>query len=264
MRGSLYLKTLRDLQGQTLAWSLGLIGIAAVNVLLYPTVQNLPGLISFLENLPPAFKAMIGDLEAMGRLEGFLRVKVFDVMPLLLSVFVVSQGSALVAGEIEQKSLDLLLARPIPRSRVALAKFGALATAALALVLALALGLVVSARFVETDLAPDYLVIASLNALPLSWLFAALAVLASCALSRARHAALAVGGFVIASYVYETLRLISMRLRPLDEFSLFAWQKAGVTLDGTVHAGPILLLLLLTLGVVALAAVVLERRDLAG
>lgn len=263
MRGSIFLKTLRDLQGQTLAWCLGLAGIAAANVLLFPTVQNFPDLISFLENMPPAFKAMIGDVRAMAQLEGFLRAKVFDAMPLLLSIFLISQGSALIAGEIEQKSFDLLLARPVPRWRVVVAKFLAVATASLAMVLALTLGLMICVRFVETDITPGYLLVSSLNGLPLAWFFGGLALLGSCWLPRARQAALLAGGLVVASFVFETLRLMSPRIRHLDEVSLFAQQKAGVTLDGTVHAGPIGLLLGLTGLVVVAAAIVLERKDLA-
>jgi beta-exotoxin I transport system permease protein len=263
MHGSIFLKTLRDLQGQTLAWCLGLAGIAAANVLLFPTVQSFPGLISFLDNMPPAFKAMVGDVRAMAQLEGFLRVKVFDAMPLLISIFVISQGSALIAGEIEQKSFDMLLARPVPRWRVVVSKFMALATASLAMVLALALSLLICVRFVENDITAGYLLVSSLNGLPLAWFFGGVALFGSCLLPRARQASLLAGGLVVASYVFETLRLLSPRIQHLDEISLFAIQKAGVTLDGGVHAGPIALIMGLMVVVVGAAAVVLEQKDLA-
>jgi len=264
VHGSILLKTLRDLQGQTLAWSLGMIGIAAVNVLLFPTVQSFPGLISFLDNMPPAFKAMVGDVRAMAQLEGFLRVKVFDALPLLLAIFTVSQGASLVAGEIEGKSLDLLLARPVSRWRVVAAKFAALMVASLAIVLSTALGLMLCVHFIETEVTPGFLLISSLNGLPLVWFFGALALLGSCWFARARQAALVAGGIVVASYVFETLRLLSPRIRNLDQISLFAQQKAGVTLDGVVHGGPIMLLLVLMFLLVVVAMVVFERKDLVG
>jgi ABC-type Na+ efflux pump permease subunit len=263
MRGSIYLKTLRDLHGQTIAWCLGMVFVAAINVLLYPTVQSFPNLVAFLENMPPAFKALVGDVSAMVEMEGFLRVKVFDAVPLLLAIFVISQGAALVAGEIEHKSFDLLLARPVARRRVALAKYAALATSTVAIVLALTLTLMICARIIGDDVAPAYLLVQSLNALPVCFLFGALALLGSCGLPRPRHAALAVGGLVVVSYTFETLRLLSPRIRHLDGFSLFAQQKAGVTLDGAVHAAPILALLGLAAAALVLAVVVLERKDLA-
>ena len=262
MPGNVYLKTLHDLRGQILAWSLGLALLAAANVLLYPTVQNFPGLISFLENMPPAFKAMIGDVRAMAQLEGFLRVKLFDPLPLLLAIFAVSQGANLIAGEIEFKSIDLLLARPVPRWRIALSKFLALVTATVLMAAVLAVSLVICARFIETDVTAGYLILSTANGLPLTWLFGALALVGSCLLPRARQAAMLAGGFVVASYVFETLRLLSPALRSWDEVSLFAHQKAGVSLAGEVHTGSILLLLGVTILLAGCAALAFERKDL--
>ena len=78
MLGNVFLKTLRDLREQVLAWSLGLVILGGANVLLYPTIQNMPGLVSFMENMPAAFKAMVGDLRVMVTPEGFMRLKLFD------------------------------------------------------------------------------------------------------------------------------------------------------------------------------------------
>jgi beta-exotoxin I transport system permease protein len=263
MRGSIYLKTLHDLRGQILAWSLGLAAIAAANVLLFPTIQAMPRLIDFLESMPPAIQAMVGDVRAMAQLEGFLRAKLFDPLPLLLSIFAVSQGAGLIAGEIEMKSIDLLLARPIPRWRIASGKFLALMTATAAMAAALVLTLIVCARFVTTDVSARYLILSTANGLPLTWFFGAVALFFSCCLPRAKQAGMVAGGLVVASYVFETLRLLSNSLRNWDEVSLFAQQKAGFTLVGELHAGPIAWLLGLVVVLVVAAALAFERRDLA-
>jgi len=262
MRGNIYLKTLRDLRGQTIAWCMGMMVLAAANVLLYPSVQSYTELIGFLEKMPPAFKAMIGDVRSMALLEGFLRVKVFAVLPLLMAVFTVGQGAQMIAGEVEMKSLDLLLARPVNRWRVALGKFLALVTATVAMALVLAASLVLCARIIGSDLGMGYLLKASLNGLPLAWLFGAIAMLGSCLLPRARQAALIGGGFAVASYVFETLRLLSDSIRGWNEISVFAYHKAGMDLSGEVHAAPIVMLLGMVLLVTFLAIFALERRDL--
>ena len=67
---------------------------------------------------------------------------------------------------------------------------------------------------------------------------------------------------VVGSYVFETMRLLSPALRSWDEVSLFAHQKAGFSLAGEVHLGPVLVLLGLTVLMVGVAAVAFERRDL--
>ena len=261
--GNIYLKTLRDLRGSVLAWGLGLAAAAAANVLFFPTVQSMPGMLEFLDNLPPAFKAMVGDVRAMVQLEGFLRAKLFDPLPLLLAIFIVPRGAALIAGEIELKSIDLLMARPVPRWRVALGKFLALATATVIITAFVAAAAIICTRIIETYISAGYLVLSTLNALPLTWLFGALAMFFSSSLPRARHASLATGFIVVASYMFETLRLLSTSIRSWDEVSLFAHQKAGFTLAGVIHWGPIGLLVGLVVLMTIAAAVAFERRDLA-
>jgi len=262
MRGSVYLKTLRDLRGATLGWSLGVAAIAALNVLLYPTVQRLEGLTELLASLPPVFRAMIGDLEAVTRLDGFLWVKLFDPLPLLLAVFGVSQGAPLLAGEIEHRHADLLLAQPVRRWRVVVAKALALGTALAVVAVATAGAVLVCARAVDTGAPVGRLVLATLNALPLTWLFAAVAVLASSLARRPRPAAFAAGALVVGSYVLETLRLLSPALAAWRPFSLYAHHKAGYPLSGQPDPASILLLIGLAALSVILAAVAWQRRDL--
>ena len=264
MGGRIYLKTLRDLREQILAWCLGLALLAAANVLLYPSFKDMQGMVTLLENMPPVFKAMMGDVQAVTRLEGFLRPKLLDPLPLLLAIFVVSQGAGALAGEVEHKSVDLLLARPIRRWRVVLEKYLAIATATAILCGVLAASLVLCTFCVDVEIDAVKLVPASLNALPLTWLFAALGLLGSSLARRPRHASLAAGGIVVASYVFETLQLMSPALAGWRALSLFAHHKAGYPLSGDPAVGSILLLLGIAALLVAAAAAAWERRDLLG
>jgi len=145
MTGSVFLKTLRDMRESVLVWSLGLAALGAANVLLFPAFVRMPGLVAFLDNLPPAIKAMVGDVRAMATPEGFLRVKLFEPLPLLLAIFGVPHGARLIAGEIEDRSVDLLMAQPIRRWRVVAEKFLAVACALVVLAAALAAAVVACA-----------------------------------------------------------------------------------------------------------------------
>lgn len=262
MPGSIYLKTLHDLRGTIAAWSVGIAAIGAVNVLVFPTMLQMPGLVDFLDNLPSPLKAMIGDVHAMVQLGGFLKVKLFDPLPLLLAIFGVSHGAQLIAGECEQKSIDLLMARPIRRWRVVVEKFAALASGVVVVAVVLAVSVVIGARVIEAEISARYLVLATANGLPLSLLFCALALFGSCALRHARQATLMAGSIVVASYVLETLRTLSPALAGWRPISLFAYYKAGFSLAGEVSLAPILLLLGITVALVVGAAVAWERRDL--
>ncbi|MFO7654573.1 MAG: ABC transporter permease subunit [Candidatus Krumholzibacteriia bacterium] len=263
MRGSVYLKTLRDLRVAIILWSLGVAAIAALNVLLYPTVQQMDGLLAFLDSMPRVFKAMIGDLSALARLDGFLWVKLFEPLPLLLAIFVVSHGAQALAGEIEHRHVDLLLARPVRRRRVVAAKFLALVTGVTVIGVATALAVVVSAAIIGAEGSTRRLVVATLNALPLSWLFAALALIASSLADHPRSAGFVAGAVVVASYVFETARLVSPAFAWWRPVSLFAYQKAGYPLAGDPDLVAVLLLLGLTALLATGAALGWERRDLA-
>ncbi len=262
MLSSIYLKTLRDLRGLILAWGLGLAAAGALNVIFFPAFQKLPELLTFLKSLPPVMKTFLGDIDAVFTLEGFLKMKLFDILPLLLSVIGISQASRALTGEVEDKTGDMLLALPITRRRVVLEKYLALATAVAIIAGTIAGGLIVACAAVGADVNTVYLVNATLNGLPPTWLFIALALFGSCALKTSRHAAMLAGGVVIGSYVFETVRLISPALAGWKPISIFAHHRVGVTLSGELSWMTAAAFVGLSILLTALAVRAFERRDL--
>jgi ABC-2 type transport system permease protein len=261
MLTSVYLKTLRDLREQILVWAAGVAVLGAANVLFFPSFQNMPGLLSFLDNLSPSLKALLGDVHAMATPEGFLRVKLFEPLPLLLSIFGVSQAAQLLAGEAEARTIDLLLSRPVSRRRVVVEKYLAVATGILFIAAGLAVGLWLSLLVSLVEVSWTRLAAATLCCLPLTCLFSALALLGSSLLPRARRAALLAGVVVVASYVLETLRVLSPALARWRPLSLFAHQKEAFTLAGAVGWGELGLLAGIAILLVTAAVATYERRD---
>jgi len=259
---SIYLKTLRDLRGLIAAWGLGLAAAAALNVVFFPAFQKMPEILTFLKSLPPVLKTFLGDIDSVFTLEGFLKLKLFDILPLLLAVMGVSQGSRALTGELEHKTVDMLLALPISRRRVVLEKYLAIATAVAAVAAMVAAGLVAACAAVGADIDRIYLLAATFNGLPPTWLFVALAVFGSCAMRTSRHAAILAGGVVIGSYVFETVRLISPELAGWRAVSIFAYHRAGVTLAGELAPGPAVAFTALSVLLLVLAVGAFERRDL--
>ena len=262
MLSSVYLKTLRDLRGLILAWGLGLAVAGAINVIFFPAFQQLPEMLTFLKSLPPVLKSFLGDIDAVFTLEGFLKLKMFDILPLLLSVMGISQASRALSGEVEAKTGDMLMALPIPRRRIVLEKFLALATAVTIVALAIAAGLIIAAASVGAHIDTRYLVNATLSGLPPTWLFLALALFGSCALRTSRHAAMLAGGVVIGSYVFETVRLISPALAGWRPVSIFAHHRAGISLEGDLSWMTAAAFIGLAALLLALAIRAFERRDL--
>src|SRR3989304_5752380 len=115
-------KTLRDGRRGLLWWSLGLAGLAGITVLTYPAIRDMPGLDELMEGLPEALLALIGENDLLSP-AGYLNSQLFGaIVPLLFIFYGVGAGAGAIAGEEENRTLDLLLANPVGRTRVVVEK----------------------------------------------------------------------------------------------------------------------------------------------
>ncbi len=265
MLRNVFLKTLRDTLRTLLWWSLGLVGMTALMIAVYPTVRDNPALNKLVEDYPDVLKAFIafgGDVDYTSG-PGYLGSELFSFMvPLILLIAAVGAGARAVAGEEEAGTLDLLLANPISRRRFALEKLAALAAEIALLSLVLWLSLLVGVEAVGMDVSPAHLAAATASAALLAVAFGAIAVLVGAATARR---SLAIGVPVVgavAAFLVNSLAALVDFLDPVKLASPFYHYAAseplrhGLALD---HAGFLVLLAVLA-GV--LAPLALERRDL--
>jgi ABC-2 type transport system permease protein len=147
MLRNVYLKTLRDSRRSILYYSIGSVTIGLYVTLFYPTIRDATGFTEFLEQLPEAIKALMGDAETYTTAEGFLNAEIFSFMgPMVFGIFAIIAGMGAIAGEEESHTLDQLLANPISRTSVLLQKAGALMTGLVGLSIALFVGLIVGSK----------------------------------------------------------------------------------------------------------------------
>jgi ABC-2 type transport system permease protein len=93
----------------------------------------MPDLEDFLANFPEVMKEIF-PLETITTGKGFLNAELFSVLlPVVFLIFGISRGAAMIAGEEETGTIELLLVTPASRSRVAAEKAAALVAATLAL-----------------------------------------------------------------------------------------------------------------------------------
>jgi ABC-2 type transport system permease protein len=131
MMRSVFTKTLYDLRWTILAFCVGLGALAYVILFLYPMFARAQqDMVSGLS--AELARAMLGGMHLVGTPEGYLNIQMFSFHPLYISVFLIIVTSAAIAGEEGNKTLGVLMARPISRWRVLLEK-------ALAIVLGLIL-----------------------------------------------------------------------------------------------------------------------------
>lgn len=265
MLRNVFLKGLDDMRRALLWWSLGLIGMTALMIAVYPTVRDNPDLNRLVEDYPEALKAFIafgGDLDYVSG-AGYLGSELFSFMvPLLLIIAAVGAGARATAGEEERGTLDLLLANPISRHRLVLDKTAALATEVAALTLVLWISLLVGVEAVGMDVSAGHLAAAAASAALVAFAFGAMAVLLGAVTGRRSAAIGLAGAGAVATYLINSLASLVEFLEPVRSVSPFYHYAAsdplrhGLALE---HAG---FLLGLGLAAAGLAAFAFERRDL--
>lgn len=110
-------------------WLVGIIGVAALLAIAYPTVRGNASLDSSIANLPKSVQASIGlgSGKALSSSVGYLDSQYFaNLLPILLLVFAMAYANWAIAGDESAGTLELLLANPVRRWQVATARLVAL------------------------------------------------------------------------------------------------------------------------------------------
>lgn len=266
MLHSVLLKTLRDARRALAWWGIGLVGLVAMMVAVYPTVRANRDLNAMVEDYPEALKAFIafgGELDyASGA--GYLGSELFSFMiPLLLLVAAVGAGARAIAGEEERGTLDLLLANPVSRRRVVVDKLGALAAEVTLLSLVLWVALVVGAEAVDMDVPATRLGAATIGAGLLAVVFGAVAVLVGAATGRRGVAVGVASAGAVAAYLVNSLAALVDALEPIQNVSPFYHYAAADPLRHGLAPGHVAFLVVLAAVTAVLAVVAFDRRDLA-
>ena len=258
--------TLKGQRITLLLLSLGLLGFAVLIASSYDTLGDDPG--SFFESLPQGFRALLkAQVGLAATPTGYLAIGYrHPVYLTILVAFTIAAASGAMAREIERGTVFLLLARPLQRYGLVLAKLAALL---LALILFLSFALLgtwigVRANDLENvDL--SYMLLVQLNAL-----FLVLAVggysflISSLSNEGGRTISLATGVTVLLFFV-DYIATLWSAIDFLGPISLFYYYDPVSVVD----EGAISFLHLGVLGGVAVlgftgALIAFQRRDIAG
>ena len=178
MLRNVFLKSLRDLGRAFFWWSLGLVGLVALMVSVYPSVRDNEALNKLVNDYPAALKGTVafgGEIDYVSA-AGYLGSELFSLMvPLLLLVAAIGARARAIAGEEERGTLDLLLAHPMSRRRVVLEKLAALIAELVGLGIVLFAALEVGSRAVALDISASHLAAATAAAVLLAISFGGVA-----------------------------------------------------------------------------------------
>ena len=268
MLHNVFLKTLRDMRGDILAWGTGLAILAMVLVYLFFSIledDTLKGYDALIQGISPVIQAFIGGdhIPSIMTFAGFMQLEFFNYLPLLLAIFMIVEGSAAIVLEEERKTIDLLLAQPLRRWRVVVEKFAAMVVAAYAIAGIIGLGLVAATRFVYVEPPWYRLMISAANAVPPALVVGALSLLGSCFFRRRRNAAIVGTAFLATSFFLNVLGQIVALIRPWRKLSIFHAYSATSPLTGDMITEHTMWMFVATILLVAAAVFAFRRKELA-
>ncbi len=139
---------LRQRRWTALWWTVGILAFITLNLSVYPAFRNQAAEIDqSLRHIPASAKALFTDTGDFLSPVGYLSSQVYYLLlPLLFSFLAMSLGSSLIAREESQRTIELLLARPVSRTKLLFGKAiaGLVLLSAVGVTLAIAGGLEVA------------------------------------------------------------------------------------------------------------------------
>ena len=262
---SVLMKTLRDRRKALIWWSAGSVLYLLFLGGFYPSIAEMEeDLSAVISNYPEALMAMFGG----GGLDifspaGYLQTQAFGwLVPLVFAIFAAGMGARAVAGEEEAGTMDLILATPLPRWRLVVEKFAAMAASLLLLAVGLIVGLSLAGAL-GLGVPFGRMVAATVGAALLGLFFGSVALAAGAATGRRGVSQGVMAGLAVATYLLDSLGAVVEALdrwRWLSPFFYYGSNRPLVNGLDPVHT---MVLLLATAVALAVAIWSFRSRDIA-
>lgn len=259
----LLLQELRFRRNAIIGWSIGLAFLPALYVGMYPQFAEDLWQMESILNLE-IYQALGMNF---GTFEDWIASTVINIVPILLSIYAVIDGTGTLAGEEEAGKLELMVSLPIPRWQIVTVK-----AIAIGISLFLILGLVATTTTIvflaiendiETALVWSDVVWSLLYTWPIVMAFGMISLFLGASTPRRRTAALIGTVVVIASYFGNNLASQISTLESIQPLFLFHYLNATANLYETgAETSDILILLGVALAAFLLAIFFFQIRDI--
>ena len=249
-----------------IGWAFALVALIAALMAVYPSIRNhAPALNKTLNSLPEALRALKANSNDLLSPTGYLNSQLYyATFPLMFGIMSISLGSSLLAHDEENHTLELLLARPISRSRVLLAKALSGVTIVSLVGTIATTGLIAMGSIVKLHVGIAQLITASGYVLLLSLAFGAVAFTLTAVDSTSRKFSLGMASlFAVGGYIFASLSGLAHWIQTPAKLLPYYYYKPYDILNGHVSIG----LTVYLLAVVGLGTIVswlaFRRRDIA-
>jgi ABC-2 type transport system permease protein len=259
----LLLQELRSRRNAIIGWAIGLTFLPAMYVGIYPQFEaELAGMEAILEM--EIYKAMG---MSFGTFEDWMASTVINIVPILVAIYAVLDGTGTLAGEEDSGKLELVVALPIKRWQIVTVKAIALGIALFLILLLVAISTTIVFLAIENDITTTLVATDVLWGLLYTWpivmAFGMISLFLGTITPSRRIAALIATVVVVVSYFGTNLASQVSALESIKPFFLFNYLDATASLwvDGP-QTSDVLILLGVTLVAFLLAVVFFQRRDI--
>lgn len=256
--------SLRLRRRSILWWSVASVAFIFINMVFYPSFKDQAAeLQKSFETIPDAAVQFLGGSTDFFSPVGFLNSQIFFIMlPLIGAILAIGLGSSLLAREEQQKTVELLLARPLTRWQLVWGKTLAGLVIVTAVFLVSMVSTVLMSKYWNVGVPIKNIVFASLYCWLLSLTFGALAFLVT-AIGKARGASMAIASAIaLGGYVIFSLSATVSWLRFPSKLLPFYHYQSEQILRGNMSLGHLLYLVAVPIGCVLLAGWLFNRRDI--
>ncbi len=261
---SIIIATLKQRRLSMLFWCVGLAAFVWLELGVYSSVNSqAQQLNKVFDKLPATFRSLFGAQDLFSPVGWMNSHLYYLLIPLLFSFLTISLGSSLIAREESDRTLELLLSRPISRGRLILAK--ALAGLAVAGIVGLVTGFatVGIVKIINYPIAAKPVLFANLLSLILALMLGAIAFCATAFGRWGRGAALALAALIgLGSYVVSSLEGNMHWLSWPSKLLPFHYYNTTAVLKGSYSWMVAGVFSVITVGLIIVSWLAFRRRDI--
>ncbi len=261
----LLLQELKFRRGAIIGWSIGLSMLPSIYVGLYPSFESqLEGFQEILDL--PIYQAMG---MSFGTFEDWVASTVLSLIPVILSIYAVLDGTGTLAGEEDDGRLEMVVTLPVPRWQIVTVK--AIGHGLGLFIILLVAGLASAGVFLsiqdqiiaEIDINSADIILTLLSAWPVVFALGMVSIFLGTFTPRRRIASIIGTVIVLVSYFAGNLAGQVESVENLRYLSLFTYYNATATaFSEGQQAGDVTVLVSVILAAFTLAVVFFNRRNI--
>lgn len=259
---NLFIKTLYDHRLSTLFWFIGLFLTVIMYVSMFPSIAQTDEFAQAMASMPEAFQSLFGDLSLISTPEGYLQTELFSLMlPLVFVIAGIVLSGSILHKEESTGTLELLLSRPMSRTRIVLEKVAAMLVLLLIIALGAVAGLLVGMGMVEFPMSIVNFASAVATSYALGLVFSLLSLCLS-ALKPNRGVAVGVpAALLVMSFIVTSFADSVELLEKIKNLSPFEYHQTMTILHGGMEWLDLLILLSMGAALLAISIISFNRRD---